>query len=1037
MEIPKVLIDQIKEGQIVLFLGAGASIGAVHPQKKIPPTGKELAELIAGKFLGSEFRDRPLSQVSELAISETDIIKVQEFIASIFRDFYPADFHMLIPKFIWSAIATTNFDLIIERAYDQVKQSLQQLVAFRKNGERVQEKLKSPNSVAYLKLHGCITDISDPNVPLILTPDQYVTHKKGRSHLFDRLQILACDFPFLFVGHSLSDLDIRTILLELSALGDARPRSYLLAPEVTPSEIRFWEGKKIQSIQMSFKDFLIQLNDSIPESLRILSTLYERVEHPIFKRFRVPPSVKPSESLMTFLTRDSEYIHRDYKTTQTDPKTFYKGYFIDWSPIVNNLDIKRSLSDNIMSEVFLITEEERSAYGDFYLIKGHAGSGKTVILRRIAWDASVEFDKLCLSLKQSSYPDYDPLTELHRLCNERIFLFIDPVNEYLDIIENFILRARKDKLPLTIIGAERNNEWNTNCEHLEPYVNHTYEVKYLTEKEIELLIEFLAKYKSLGHLEGMTFQQQKEALSKKAGRQLLVALHEATLGKPFSDIVFDEYQSIGSPQAQSLYLTVSIMHRLGVPTRAGLISRVHGIPFNKFKQELFKPLEFIVFASKDDVINDYVYRSRHSHIAEIVFERVLKRPQDRYDEYVKIISALDTDYNSDREAFKKLINAKSLLDLFADSQMIRQIYDAAKKRVGDDSKLLQQEAIFEMNSPGGSLLKATNLLQKAHKQEPYNKAIAHSLSELALKKAEKASTPLERNKLRQESRMISHELVSKHSITPHPYHTLIKIGLDELSELMDEGDSSYIEKKIKEVEEIIAQGMQSFPDEALILTSEAELSTLLNKNPKALESLKKAFSINKRNPFIASRLAKLYEFNNQQENAINVLNECLEANPNDKHINFKLATLLVKSPSPNTAEIKHLLRRSFTEGDNHYAAQFWFARFIYLERDLEGAFKIFRTLGEANIDIRIKRQPRGVVKDDRGPLRFTGTVSRIESSYAFIIRDGYQDRIFTYQDFNQEKEWDKLTTQGRVSFQLAFNYRGPCALNITEEEIPV
>lgn len=55
MEIPKVLIAQIKEGQIVLFLGAGASIGAVHPQKKIPPTGKELAELIAGKFLGSEF----------------------------------------------------------------------------------------------------------------------------------------------------------------------------------------------------------------------------------------------------------------------------------------------------------------------------------------------------------------------------------------------------------------------------------------------------------------------------------------------------------------------------------------------------------------------------------------------------------------------------------------------------------------------------------------------------------------------------------------------------------------------------------------------------------------------------------------------------------------------------------------------------------------------------------------------------------------------------------------------------------------------
>jgi hypothetical protein len=817
MEIPKILIDQVKEGQVVLFLGAGASVGAVHPHKKIPPTGKELAELIAGKFLGPDFRDRSLSQVSELAISDADIIKVQEFVASIFRDFYPADFHMLIPKFIWSALATTNFDLIIERAYNQAEKSLQQLVVFKKNGERVEEKLKSPSSVPYLKLHGCVSDISDPNVPLILTPDQYVTHRKGRSHLFERLAILAYDFPFLFVGHSLSDLDIRTILLELSDLGDARPRSYLLAPQVTPSEIRFWEGKKIHAIQMSFKDFLIQLDNSIPEPFRILSTVYEKVEHPIFKRFRVSTSVKPSESLMTFLTRDSEYINRDYKTTQTDPKTFYKGYFIDWSPVVSNLDVRRNLSDNIMSEVLLITDEERSGYGDFYLIKGHAGSGKTVILRRIAWDASVEFDKLCLSLKQTSYPDYEPLTELHRLCNERIFLFIDPVSEYLDIIENLILRARKDKLPLTIIGGERNNEWNSNCEHLEPYVNHTYEVKYLNEKEIESLIQLLTKYRSLGYLEGMTTEQQKEALSKKAGRQLLVALHEATLGKPFSDIVFDEYQSIGSPQAQSLYLTVCVMHRLGISTRAGLISRVHGIPFDRFKQELFKPLEFIVFASKDDVIHDYVYRSRHSHIAEIVFERVLKRPQDRYDEYVKIISALDTDYNSDKEAFKKIINAKSLLSLFNDPQMIRQIYNVARQRIGDDSKLLQQEAIFEMSSTGGSLLKATNLLQKAHKQEPYNKAIAHSLSELALKKAEKASTSLERNKFRQESRMISHELASKHSITPHPYHTLVKIGLDELGELMNQGDVSSIEKKIKEVEEIIAEGLQYFPDEPLIL----------------------------------------------------------------------------------------------------------------------------------------------------------------------------------------------------------------------------
>ncbi len=34
MDIPKILVDHIREGQVVLFLGSGASIGAVQPENK-------------------------------------------------------------------------------------------------------------------------------------------------------------------------------------------------------------------------------------------------------------------------------------------------------------------------------------------------------------------------------------------------------------------------------------------------------------------------------------------------------------------------------------------------------------------------------------------------------------------------------------------------------------------------------------------------------------------------------------------------------------------------------------------------------------------------------------------------------------------------------------------------------------------------------------------------------------------------------------------------------------------------------------------
>ena len=206
MEIPHSLLRSIELGEAVLVLGAGASMGALSPSGKAAPTSLELARAIAKRFLGDQFSDRPLSSVAELAISESDLFTVQEFIRSQFQDLAPTPFHKLLPTFKWAGLATTNFDLIVERAYEGSQQRAQQLVPFIKNGDQIEEKLKSPRNLMFLKLHGCITRTSDPTVPLILTVDQYVTHQSGRNRLFDHLKTLSYEHPLVFVGHSLEDL---------------------------------------------------------------------------------------------------------------------------------------------------------------------------------------------------------------------------------------------------------------------------------------------------------------------------------------------------------------------------------------------------------------------------------------------------------------------------------------------------------------------------------------------------------------------------------------------------------------------------------------------------------------------------------------------------------------------------------------------------------------------------------------------------------------------------------------------------------------
>ena len=111
-------------------------------------------------------------------------------------------------------------------------------------------------------------------------------------------------------------------------------------------------------------------------------------------------------------------------------------------------------------------------------------------------------------------------------------------------VTRFIERAKKDSIRITIIVAERLNEWNMSCEHLAPLVIEDFDIKYLSDKEINLLLDLLAAHDSLGVLKHENRDAQFNAFKQKAGRQLLVALYEATSGKPFEDIIVDEYQEI-------------------------------------------------------------------------------------------------------------------------------------------------------------------------------------------------------------------------------------------------------------------------------------------------------------------------------------------------------------------------------------------------------------------------------------------------------------------------------------------------------------
>jgi hypothetical protein len=278
---PKELLEQIVKGNCVAFIGAGPSQAAGLPGWKQMLTqmiewgrehGVKLTDCVD---LENGIKADKLLTVAEELYERMGKEKFRKFMKELFRrsDLKPTESHLLLPRIPFCAVATLNYDPLIESVYSSQKGILPHTFTH-KDVPELSGALRSKEFFV-LKAHGTIDRIET----IILTHSDYrrLIHTNSAYRQF--LKQLFTQKTALFIGFGLTDPDLLLMLNELKADFDGYTGTHYALTDV--SEMPEYEQRRFE------KDYGIEIipyHKSAPDHPEVRGFLKKLADYNLAKR---------------------------------------------------------------------------------------------------------------------------------------------------------------------------------------------------------------------------------------------------------------------------------------------------------------------------------------------------------------------------------------------------------------------------------------------------------------------------------------------------------------------------------------------------------------------------------------------------------------------------------------------------------------------------------------------------------------------------------------------------------------------------------
>lgn len=427
-ELEARFLSGMASGRYTLLLGAGASRDSFNRFGELPLTANLQEEL--SKVTGVSPNKYSLQRLYA-TLTEAER---QTHIRDRFQDCTPGKTVRSITSYYWKRIFTLNVDDTLNVAYTAHSMQIPTFLHFSDPYEDFQAK----SDVPVINLHGSVLRHEDGYV---FSYDEYARITKGQNPWMVILSNSIRSEPVIISGASLEESDIEYYLSyrsETTAREDLPPSIYVSNEVNRLSEALCKKHNLVQFSGYS-SDFFDYLKAKLPNPPRIEQDSNSGVTSIL------PDSVSRS-ARMNF---DADFELVPYlEEVNISSNKFYYGQPPTWKDLAAKLDVSRIESGKLLDSA----PQEGETARQLYVLLGATGSGKTTILKRVAFNLAERglYHVLWTSeLAQLSRTTADTLD----MIDGPVALIVDNLADHALAVNDVLSMSEKEDI--FIVGAER------------------------------------------------------------------------------------------------------------------------------------------------------------------------------------------------------------------------------------------------------------------------------------------------------------------------------------------------------------------------------------------------------------------------------------------------------------------------------------------------------------------------------------------------------------------------------------------------------